>query len=62
MPGVSGKEIYETLRQSGDKTPVLFLSADRDIMARVEKSESTAAMTKPFDINEFVKTVARLCV
>lgn len=62
MPELSGRDLLERLRGKGDLTPVVFLSADREIMKMVTQDSVTKVMTKPFDISELVEVVDELCV
>ncbi|MBT8224940.1 MAG: response regulator transcription factor [Dactylosporangium sp.] len=59
LPGLSGTEICQRLRQSGDWTPVLFLTARDDEVDRVVGLELGADdyITKPFSPRELVARV-----
>jgi two-component system OmpR family response regulator len=59
LPGVSGTEICHRLRESGDWTPVLFLTARDDEVDRILGLEQGADdyLTKPFSPRELVARV-----
>ena len=50
LPEITGVEICERLRQQGDKTPILFLTAQSAIHHRIKGFEVGADdyLTKPF--------------
>ncbi|HEU5038860.1 MAG TPA: response regulator transcription factor [Nocardioides sp.] len=63
MPGVDGRNVLRALRAARPSTPVLVLSADCAVGARVEVLEAGAAdfLGKPFAIRELLARVrARL--
>jgi DNA-binding response OmpR family regulator len=56
LPGIDGFEVARRLRKSGDKTPILVLTA-RDTVPDVVKGLDIGAddyMTKPFSFEEFL--------
>ncbi len=59
LPGMSGTEICQKLRESGDWTPVLFLTARDDEVDRILGLEQGADdyLTKPFSPRELVARV-----
>lgn len=59
MPGLSGIEVLERLRKSGDKTPVLLLTAKAEIEDRVEGLDAGADdyLPKPFSMKELLARV-----
>jgi two-component system, OmpR family, response regulator len=59
LPGTSGTEICHKLRESGDWTPVLFLTARDDEVDRILGLEQGADdyLTKPFSPRELVARV-----
>jgi DNA-binding response OmpR family regulator len=59
LPGLSGTEICKHLRDSGDWTPVLFLTARDDEIDRILGLEQGADdyLTKPFSPRELVARV-----
>ena len=50
MPGASGIEVLKTLRQAGNSTPALFLTAKAEVNQRVEGLDAGADdyLPKPF--------------
>jgi FixJ family two-component response regulator len=50
MPGMSGPELYQQLKQQGKDIPVIFISGQNDetIRARVLEQGATAFLIKPF--------------
>jgi FixJ family two-component response regulator len=50
MPGMSGPELLEELRRLGWKTPVVFITAQRDEKIRMQVLEkgASACLFKPF--------------
>ncbi len=56
IPGIDGYEVARRLRKTGNKTPILILTA-RDTIPDVVKGLDTGAddyMTKPFSFEEFL--------
>ena len=64
MPGLSGYDLCGLLR--GDprfnQTPIIIISAKEDTQSREKaiKLGATEYITKPFDIDHFIKTIKRL--
>jgi DNA-binding response OmpR family regulator len=64
MPGLSGYDLCGLLRGDPrfDQTPIVIISAKEDAKSK-EKALALGAteyMTKPFDIDHFIKTIHRL--
>lgn len=59
LPGFSGIEVCRRLRATGDKVPVILLTAKDDISDRVEGLDAGADdyMVKPFSIEELLARV-----
>ncbi|MGY4689991.1 response regulator transcription factor [Salibacterium sp. K-3] len=59
LPGKSGMEICEELRENDMETPVLFLSAKREFEDKIQGLETGADdyITKPFDPGELMARV-----
>lgn len=59
MPKMDGLELVRRLRQGGNHTPVLFLTARDTVADRVEGLESGGDyyLTKPFDFKELIAVV-----
>jgi len=62
LPGMSGLEICQQLRQRGDRTPVLFLTAKDTIDDRVLGLDAGADdyLVKPFELRELLARVRAL--
>ncbi len=62
MPQVSGLELCQRLRQRGDRTPVLFLTAKDTLDDRVEGLDAGADdyLMKPFELRELLARVRAL--
>jgi len=62
LPGMDGFEICRQLRDAGQVTPVLFLTArdDADDRIRGFVTGGDDYLTKPFSVNEFVLRVAAI--
>lgn len=59
LPGISGVEICQRLRSTGDKVPVILLTAKDEVSDRVKGLDSGADdyMVKPFSIEELLARV-----
>ncbi|MBE9137626.1 response regulator transcription factor [Nodosilinea sp. LEGE 07088] len=59
MPGLSGVEVCRRLRQTGNATPVILLTAKDDVSDRVEGLDAGADdyVVKPFSIEELLARV-----
>jgi two-component system, OmpR family, manganese sensing response regulator len=62
LPGVSGLEICRSLRQNGNMTPVLFLTAKDTLDDRVNGLDAGADdyLIKPFELRELLARVRAL--
>jgi len=64
MPGLSGYDLCELLRADPqfDHTPIIIISAKEDTQSKEKafKLGATEYINKPFDIDHFLKTIARL--
>lgn len=62
MPQISGIELCQALRQQGDRTPVLFLTAKDTLDDRVEGLDAGADdyLVKPFELRELLARVRAL--
>jgi CheY-like chemotaxis protein len=62
MPGITGLEALEAVRELDDLPPVLFISAFADDAAREQAARLGAAgvLAKPFDTGELIRRVQRL--
>lgn len=59
LPGINGMEICRKVRQSGQQSPILMLSAKSEEIDKVMGLETGADdyLTKPFSIREFIARV-----
>jgi two-component system copper resistance phosphate regulon response regulator CusR len=62
LPKVDGFEVCRTLREHGDQTPILMLTARADVATRVAGLDTGADdyLTKPFDFDEMLARVRAL--
>lgn len=62
LPGKDGIEICQTLRQSGDSTPILILSARAENTDKIRgfKTGANAYLTKPFNLKSLSNCVKDL--
>jgi DNA-binding response OmpR family regulator len=62
LPDISGMDILKTIRQNGNNTPVLILSARSDVDDKVEGLLSGADdyLTKPFELKELLARVSAI--
>ncbi len=62
LPGVSGLQICRSLRQQGNQTPVLFLTAKDTLDDRVDGLDAGADdyLIKPFELRELLARVRAL--
>lgn len=62
LPGKNGIQICKSLRESGDKRPVIMLTAENEVEKKVEAFDCGASgyMTKPFAIEELVARIRAL--
>jgi two-component system, OmpR family, response regulator MprA len=62
MPGIDGLEVCRRLRASGDKTPVLMLTARIEVEDRVAGLDAGADdyVIKPFDLDELLARLRAL--
>ena len=62
LPDMNGIALAARLRDDGfDETPKVAMSASREMLRAAEESDLfDAAMSKPFEINDLVRTVHQL--
>jgi DNA-binding response OmpR family regulator len=62
LPGLTGFEIARQMRQQGQATPILMLTARSDTASKVSGLDAGADdyLTKPFDVPEFMARVRAL--
>jgi FixJ family two-component response regulator len=66
MPGMTGPELQEELKQRGQKTPIIFITAQRDeiLQSQVRQQGATDCLFKPFsdtDLLEALNTALLRC-
>jgi len=62
LPAMSGEQLIEKLRMAGDNTPIIILSAKREVQERVHGLHLGADdyLTKPFSFTELVARIDAL--
>ncbi|MDK1021698.1 MAG: sigma-54 dependent transcriptional regulator [Candidatus Hydrogenedentes bacterium] len=62
MPGMSGEEVLGELRDRGDPTPVIVVTASNSVSSAVEamKLGATEYLQKPFDIDSILFNIQRI--
>ena len=62
MPRMSGLDVLRTLRESGSETPILIVSAHREVEAveQVEGLGANGCVGKPIDFDDLLKRIAAL--
>ncbi|MFP6583941.1 MAG: sigma-54 dependent transcriptional regulator [Candidatus Hydrogenedentota bacterium] len=61
MPGLSGEEVLDRLRERGNSTPVIVVTASNSITSAVEamKRGATDYIQKPFDVHDLQANIER---
>jgi FixJ family two-component response regulator len=63
LPGIDGLELQRRLGETGNRLPIVFISAHEDVdaavPARALKSGAIAFLRKPFSDTEFLDAVQR---
>ena len=59
MPGMSGLDLEEELRRSGQRIPIVFMTAqkDKEIQARALKQGATQVLFKPFSDTALLEAI-----
>lgn len=62
LPGMSGRELMESLRTSGYENPVILISAHEEELARARKTKQgpVAFLHKPFEEGELISVISAL--
>ena len=60
LPEMSGWDVLARVRGLPDAPPVVLLSGDADAVRRAPQAGATAAILKPFDIDEILTVADRL--
>jgi FixJ family two-component response regulator len=59
LPGLSGLELRERMRNRRARVPVVFITGDGDRLARdIGSTVDTPLLTKPFDADELAEAIA----
>ena len=61
LPGADGVSVLGALADLGDYVPVIAMSADRHQLTRAMKAGARSTVAKPFDLDEFLTVVERMC-
>lgn len=61
MPGMSGLELHEYMKESGWDLPVIFISAvdTEQMRERIQRSRAIAFLPKPFDDHALLDAIDR---
>jgi CheY-like chemotaxis protein len=59
MPGMSGWQLYDRLRQLDPAPPVVFMTAARRAQQEAVAHQAAGYLAKPFDVDAVVEAVAR---
>lgn len=62
VPEKNGFEVIDFLKKSGSRVPVVVVSAvSQQALARIDRDVVKLVISKPFDVDELVQAVVRLC-
>jgi CheY-like chemotaxis protein len=61
MPGLDGEGFVRALRRRHQRLPVVAISVDRWSARSMVERGASAYLTKPFQLDDVVGTVARFC-
>ncbi|MEZ4659295.1 MAG: response regulator [Caldilineaceae bacterium] len=61
MPGMSGEDVLQALRQLDRNIPIILTSGydERDVMSRLQTANFTSFIQKPYDLDRLLDSVAR---
>jgi len=59
MPGLSGIELYQALREGGSTLPVIFITANSEQAVRLRLGPSACVLSKPFEVTELADCIRR---
>ena len=59
MPGMSGEELIGELRSRGLETPVVLMSARKNVAEIAEGTHASGYLAKPFDIEDALTLVSQ---
>ena len=57
LPGVAGQDVAYTLRERGEQTPVLVLSAARDAEHLAREIDAVGCLQKPFQVEDLLHAI-----
>jgi two-component system response regulator MprA len=57
LPGLGGPDVAYTLRERGEETPVVVLSAARDADQLAREIDAVACLRKPFQVEDLLTTI-----
>lgn len=62
LPGMDGAQLSTRLREAGDETPVLFITAHEDAKTQttLEATQARAVFIKPIDFKELIAAIEAL--
>ena len=60
LPEMDGWEVLARISEAGNPPPVVIMTAYSAVTSRAFDAGATAAVLKPFDVNDLVSTVDRL--
>jgi FixJ family two-component response regulator len=58
LPGVSGLEMEERIRQSGSGMPIVFITAHDDLAQRAMRTTPRPVLKKPLDEDDLLSAIA----
>ena len=61
MPGVDGWDVAHALNDQGVDIPIVVMTAARSVRTWAREIGAIAYLAKPFDLNDLLNTVHRLC-
>jgi CheY-like chemotaxis protein len=61
MPVMDGWAFCEEQRRTGDRTPIVLLSAAGELDAQQRSLRAAAVIAKPFDIERVISTIEQVC-
>ena len=59
LPGMSGWQLHDQLRQAAPQLPVVYMTAGRHVQQEASSHQAAGYLAKPFDVDSVVDTVAR---
>jgi len=61
MPVMDGWTFARTLRDRGDSTPIVVMTAAKDARVWAKEIQADAYLSKPFELDDLLGVVERLC-